>query len=323
MRALITGGAGFIGSWLSEELIQRGFVVKILDDLSSGKKENLKNLDQYGNWEFIQGSILDRNLIAGLLDDVDICFHLAAALGVRKIIDEPLSSLEINLRGTETVVNEVVSKGKQLFLASTSEIYGKNNRQPLTENSDRVLGSPLLSRWSYSEAKAIDEFLVATHGQLSNLKFIIGRFFNTVGPRQTGAYGMVLPKFVQAALLNEPLEVYGDGSQTRVFCHVKDAVKAVVNLVQTPRAHGEAFNIGGFEETSIISLARQVIQSLNSDSEIVLIPFQRAFPQGFEETFRRVPDNSKLSSLTGWNPIISLDQIIYDTAEYFKNKIVK
>lgn len=319
MKALVTGGAGFIGSWLSEELIRRGFVVNILDDFSSGNEENLKKLKEHENWEIIQGNILDRDLIGELIQDVDICFHLAAALGVRKIIDKPLSSLEINLRGTENVVHEVASRGKKLFLASTSEIYGKNSQQPLSENSDRVLGSPLLSRWSYSEAKAIDEFLVATHGQESDLKFIIGRFFNTVGPRQTGAYGMVLPKFVQAALLNEPLEVYGDGSQTRVFCHVKDAVSAVVDLVQSPSAFGEVFNIGGRQEISIIDLAKQIIIDLNSNSEVVLVPFETAFPQGFEETFRRVPDISKLTHLTGWNPSHSLKQIIYDTADYFRN----
>lgn len=319
MKVLVTGGAGFIGSWLSEELIRRGFKVKILDDFSSGNEENLKELKEHENWEIIQGNILDRDLIGELIQDVDICFHLAAALGVRKIIDEPLSSLEINLRGTENVVHEVASRGKKLFLASTSEIYGKNIEQPLSENSDRVLGSPLLSRWSYSEAKAIDEFLVATHGHVSDLKFIIGRFFNTVGPRQTGAYGMVLPKFVQAALLNEPLEVYGDGSQTRVFCHVKDAVSAVVDLVQSPSAFGEVFNIGGRQEISILDLAKQIIIDLNSNSEIVLVPFETAFPQGFEETFRRVPDISKLTHVTGWLPSHSLRQIIYDTADYFRN----
>lgn len=318
MKLLITGGAGFIGSHLAERLIEMGHLVTALDDLSTGTSSNIAQLEKNPSFEFIKGSMLDEKLIESMLSRVDGCIHLGAALGVQRILEKPYQSLVANIHGSEIAIKAAAEQGKRFFLASTSELYGKNPKQPLTEESDRVLGSPQLIRWAYSEAKALDESLaqmfMASHG----LKFVTGRFFNTVGPRQSGAYGMVLPRFVASATKNEPLVVYGDGSQSRVFCHVSDAINGVLKIFFDDKALGHAFNIGGEEEISIKELAMRVISVTNSSSSIEYLPYSKAYPEGFEETMRRVPDTSKLRKMTGWKPEFSLDGIISDIEKYLR-----
>ena len=318
MKLLITGGAGFIGSHLAERLIEMGHLVTALDDLSTGTSSNIAQLEKNPNFEFIKGSMLDEKLIESMMSRVDGCIHLGAALGVQRILEKPYQSLVANIHGSEIAIKAAAEQGKRFFLASTSELYGKNPKQPLTEESDRVLGSPQLIRWAYSEAKALDESLaqmfMASHG----LKFVTGRFFNTVGPRQSGAYGMVLPRFVASAMKNEPLLVYGDGSQSRVFCHVSDAINGVLKIFFDDKALGHAFNIGGEEEISIKELAMRVISVTNSSSSIEYLPYSKAYPEGFEETMRRVPDTSKLRKMTGWKPEFSLDGIISDIEKYLR-----
>jgi len=318
MKLLVTGGAGFIGSHLSERLIEMGHSVIALDDLSTGTSSNIALLEKSSSFEFIKGSMLDEQLVNTLIARVDGCIHLGAALGVQRILEKPYQSLVANIHGSEIAIKAAAEQGKRFFLASTSELYGKNPKQPLTEESDRLLGSPQLIRWAYSEAKALDESLaqmfMASHG----LKFVTGRFFNTVGPRQSGAYGMVLPRFVAAAMKNEPLLVYGDGSQSRVFCHVLDAINGVLKIFFDDKALGHAFNIGGEEEISIKELAMRVISVTNSSSSIEFLPYSKAYPEGFEETMRRVPDTSKLRKMSGWKPEYSLDGIISDIEKYLR-----
>jgi UDP-glucose 4-epimerase len=318
MKLLVTGGAGFIGSHLSERLIEMGHSVIALDDLSTGTSSNIALLEKSSSFEFIKGSMLDEQLVNTLIARVDGCIHLGAALGVQRILEKPYQSLVANIHGSEIAIKAAAEQGKRFFLASTSELYGKNPKQPLTEESDRLLGSPQLIRWAYSEAKALDESLaqmfMASHG----LKFVTGRFFNTVGPRQSGAYGMVLPRFVAAAMKNEPLLVYGDGSQSRVFCHVLDAINGVLKIFFDDKALGHAFNIGGEEEVSIKELAMRVISVTNSSSSIEFLPYSKAYPEGFEETMRRVPDTSKLRKMSGWKPEYSLDGIISDIEKYLR-----
>ena len=318
MKLLVTGGAGFIGSHLSERLIEMGHSVIALDDLSTGTSSNIALLEKSSSFEFIKGSMLDEQLVNTLIARVDGCIHLGAALGVQRILEKPYQSLVANIHGSEIAIKAAAEQGKRFFLASTSELYGKNPKQPLTEESDRLLGSPQLIRWAYSEAKALDESLaqmfMASHG----LKFVTGRFFNTVGPRQSGAYGMVLPRFVASAMKNEPLLVYGDGSQSRVFCHVLDAINGVLKIFFDDKALGHAFNIGGEEEVSIKELAMRVISVTNSSSRIEFLPYSKAYPEGFEETMRRVPDTSKLRKMSGWKPEYSLDGIISDIEKYLR-----
>jgi UDP-glucose 4-epimerase len=318
MKLLVTGGAGFIGSHLSERLIEMGHSVIALDDLSTGTSSNIALLEKSSSFEFIKGSMLDEQLVNTLIARVDGCIHLGAALGVQRILEKPYQSLVANIHGSEIAIKAAAEQGKRFFLASTSELYGKNPKQPLTEESDRLLGSPQLIRWAYSEAKALDESLaqmfMASHG----LKFVTGRFFNTVGPRQSGAYGMVLPRFVAAAMKNEPLLVYGDGSQSRVFCHVSDAINGVLKIFFDDKALGHAFNIGGEEEISIKELAMRVISVTNSSSSIEYLPYSKAYPEGFEETMRRVPDTAKLRKMSGWKPEFSLDGIISDIEKYLR-----
>jgi UDP-glucose 4-epimerase len=312
VKLLVTGGAGFIGSHLCESLIQLGHSVIALDDLSTGTSRNFSALQDNPDFTFVKGSILDATLVHTLMENMDGCLHLGAALGVQRILEKPYESLIANTHGTEVIVEAAAKLGKKFFLASTSELYGKNPQQPLTEESDRVIGSPQLVRWAYSEAKAIDESIVQMFYASHGLKFVTGRFFNTVGPRQSGAYGMVLPRFVAAAISNKPLRVYGDGSQTRVFCHVLDAVSGVLRVFFDDQAIGHAFNIGGEEEISMKSLAERVIELTSSSSTIDLVPYSKAYPVGFEETMRRVPDTTKLRTLTGWKPVFNLDRIIHD-----------
>jgi len=318
MKLLVTGGAGFIGSHLSEQLLESGHSVIALDNLSTGSKENISKLLGNPNFELVQASMLDEDLIRKEMERVDGCIHLGAALGVQRILERPYESLVANTHGSEIAIKAAAELGKRFFLASTSELYGKNPKQPLNEDSDRVIGSPQLVRWAYSEAKAIDESIAQMFHMSHSLKFVTGRFFNTVGPRQSGAYGMVLPRFVSAAIKNQPIAVYGDGSQSRVFCHVSDAVKAVMKIFFDDSALGNAFNIGGEEEISMRELAERVVSLTNSSSEIEYLPYAKAYPAGFEETMRRVPDTSKIRSMTGWKPEFSLDEIIKDIEKFIR-----
>ena len=318
MKILITGGAGFIGSHLAERLLAEGHPVVALDDLSTGNSKNLAHLNGKNGFEFVNGSMLDEKLMDSLMGKVEGCIHLGAALGVKRILERPYESLVANTHGTEVAVKTAVKYGAKFFLASTSELYGKNPIQPLTESSDRVIGSPQLVRWAYSEAKAIDESVVQMFSQSHGLKYVTGRFFNTVGPRQSGAYGMVLPRFVASAIKGEPITVYGDGSQTRVFCHVSDAVDGILRIFFNDHALGEAFNIGGEEEVTIGELANRVIKVTGSNSKVVYVPYEEAYPLGFEETMRRVPDTTKLRNFTGWKPQFSLDAIIKDIENYLR-----
>ena len=310
MRALITGGAGFIGSHLADYLLDRGDQVILLDDLSTGRLANISHLNGRADAEFVLGSILNADLVDNVVSRVDTIFHLAAAVGVNLIVEKPLESLMTNIRGTETVVENAHKHDKRILVMSTSEIYGKNTSDSLSEGDDRILGSPLKSRWSYSEAKAIDEILAYTYWREKGLETVIVRLFNTVGPRQTGSYGMVVPRFVGQALRNEPLTIFGDGTQTRCFCHVSDVVKGLVALSEHPEAFGKVFNLGGGEEVSIKELAERVIELAGSQSSLEFLPYDVAYEAGFEDMERRVPNTDRARQLVGFKPSTSLDDII-------------
>ena len=314
MKYLITGGAGFIGSHLAESLIARGNEVLILDNLSTGSKKNLEKIK--GKIELNNGDILDQDLVSKLVAESDYVIHLAAALGVFNIVNKPLESLKTNLQGSEVVLEACDKYRKPVLIASTSEIYGKNDKVPLNEEDDRIIGHPLKSRWSYSEAKAVDESLAYFYYLENKLPIRIVRFFNTVGPRQVGHYGMVVPRFVSAALMNEPLAVYGSGDQIRCFCHVDDAVRALLLVMDSDKAVGEVFNVGNNQQISIIELAKKVIELTGSSSSIEKIAYEKAYPEGFEDMQRRVPDISKIKQVLGWTPEINLDQIIKDIAAF-------
>ena len=317
MKYLITGGAGFIGSHLAEELISRGDQVNVFDNLSTGSANNLSGIRS--KIEFEQGDIQDKAVIDKLVADSDYVVHLAAALGVFNIVNKPLESLKINLQGSEIVLEATDRHKKPVLIASTSEVYGKNDKVPLNEEDDRIIGHPLKSRWSYSEAKAVDESLAYFYYLENKLPVRIVRFFNTVGPRQIGNYGMVVPRFVSAALKNQPLQVYGDGDQIRCFCHVDDAVRALLLVMDSDQALGNVFNIGNNQQISIIELAKKIIEITGSKSEIVKVPYSEAYPEGFEDMQRRVPDISKIKNVLGWTPQIGLDQIIKDIAAFHAN----
>ena len=310
MKYLITGGAGFIGSHLVEKLIVRGDQVVVLDNLSTGLTSNLSGIKE--KIKFEQGNILDKAVIDKLVSESDYVVHLAAALGVLNIVNKPLESLKTNLQGSEIVLEACDKYGKPALVASTSEIYGKNGKVPLNEEDDRIIGHPLKSRWSYSEAKAVDESLAYFYYIENKLPIRIVRFFNTVGPRQVGNYGMVVPRFVSAALRNEPLYVYGTGEQIRCFCHVDDAVRALLLVMDSDKAIGEVFNVGNNQQISIMELAKIVIEITGSKSSIEKIAYEKAYPEGFEDMQRRVPDISKIKRVLGWAPEINLDQIIKD-----------
>jgi UDP-glucose 4-epimerase len=317
VKYLITGGAGFIGSHLVEKLISRGDQVVVLDNLSTGSAGNLSGIRE--KFKFEQGNILDKAVVDELVSESDYVVHLAAALGVLNIVNNPLESLKTNLQGSEVVLEACDKYRKPVLIASTSEIYGKNDKVPLNEEDDRIIGHPLKSRWSYSEAKAVDESLAYFYYLENKLPIRIARFFNTVGPRQVGHYGMVVPRFVSAALKNKPLSVYGSGDQIRCFCHVDDAVRALLLVMDSDNAVGEVFNVGNNQQVTIMDLAKKVIELTGSSSTIEKIAYEKAYPEGFEDMQRRVPDISKIKRVLGWTPEINLDQIIKDTAA-FKTK---
>jgi len=314
MRVFITGGAGFIGSHLCDALVAEGKEITILDNLSTGSKKNIAHLE--GKIKVFQGDIRDQKLVESLVEGSDLVLHMAAALGVDNILENPIESISTNFYGSEMVLNASTKYDKRIIIASTSEIYGKNPKQPLTETDDRVIGSPQKLRWSYSDAKALEEASAHFLHTTKKLRVTTIRFFNTVGPRQTGKYGMVIPRFVKAALENEPLKVFGDGSQSRVFCHVKDTIKAVLLLAGTNKSIGEVFNIGGKGEITILELAKIIIKQTNSNSEITFADYKDAYAIGFEDMTRRVPDVSKIKLFTGWEPEIDLKTIISDVANY-------
>ncbi len=319
MKYLITGGAGFIGSHVADALVARGDSVVILDNLSTGNSHNIEELIGNPSVSFFNGSILDRDLVDQLVADVDHVLHLAAAVGVFNIVDKPLESLRINLNGTENVLEACDRFSRPVLIASSSEIYGKNGGGPLNEESDRIVGSPLKSRWSYSEAKAIDESLGYFYFSEKGLAVRIVRFFNTVGPRQVGSYGMVLPRFVAAAIKGEPLDVYGTGEQSRCFCHVADAVAGLLSVIDSPATIGQVYNIGNDREISIADLAKLVIAQTHSSSVGAHKSYEDAYGAGFEDMQRRIPDISKIKAATGWAPTRSLETIIDDIAGYVQH----
>jgi len=312
MRVFITGGAGFIGSHLADHYVNAGHEVSLLDNFSTGSQTNIAHLA--GTVKTIDGDIRNIELIDQLTKDADLVLHMAAALGVNTILESPLESMSTNITGSEVVLLAAAKYNKRIIIASTSEIYGKNPKQPLSETDDRVVGAPQKIRWTYSDAKAIEEAMAFALHQEKKLAVTTVRLFNTVGPRQTGRYGMVVPRFVQAALNNEPITIYGDGNQSRVFCHVADAVQAISTIAQTDSTIGDVYNVGGIGEVSIKELAKKVIAITGSKSTITFTSYSDAYPAGFEDIQRRVPDISKIKSAIDWSPTKDLDQIISDIA---------
>ena len=318
MKVLITGGAGFIGSHLADELLKNKHQVIALDNLSTGRLENVVHLKENHNFELVVGTVLNEHLVDKFAERADVIFHLAAAVGVELIVKRPLESLTTNIKGSEMVLEMAYRYNKKILITSTSEIYGKNVKGPLKETDDRILGSPLKTRWSYSTAKAVDEMLAYVYWKEKKVPSIIVRLFNTVGSRQTGAYGMVVPRFISQALKNEPITVYGTGKQSRCFIHVKDVVKALSKLIEEPGAVGEVFNIGSQEEITIENLAKEIIKITKSKPPIKYIPYDKAYEEGFEDMQRRVPDTSKINKLIGFKPTYSLAEIIKDIVRYIK-----
>ena len=313
MRVFITGGGGFIGSHLADHYVAAGHQVTILDNFSTGSKTNIAYLE--GKVTTFDGDIRNIELVESVTKDTDLVLHMAAALGVNTILESPLESMSTNITGSEVVLNAAAKFSKRIIIASTSEIYGKNPKQPLSETDDRVVGAPQKIRWTYSDAKAIEEAMAFALFQEKNLPVTTVRLFNTVGPRQTGRYGMVVPRFVHAALKNEPITIYGDGTQSRVFCHVADAVQAIATMTATDSTIGNVYNVGGTGEVTIKQLAEQVLAVTGSQSQITYTPYSDAYPAGFEDIQRRVPDISKVKSAINWAPTKDLKQIISDIAE--------
>jgi UDP-glucose 4-epimerase len=318
--ALITGGSGFIGSHLSEALLDSGHEVLILDNLSTGSIDNIAHLKGRAGFEYFIDTFNNEPLLAELIDRSDVVFHLAAAVGVKLIVEQPVYTIETNVHGTEVVLKHANKKKKLVVIASTSEVYGKSEDVPFREDSDLVLGPTPKHRWAYACSKALDEFLALAYWKERKLPVIIVRFFNTVGPRQTGTYGMVIPNFVRQALAGESITVFGDGQQTRSFSHVADVVGALLKLVVEPRAIGQVINIGNTQEVSIRALAERVRQLSGSNSPIKLVPYDEAYESGFEDMPRRVPDLTKIEGLIGYRPRYSLDDILAQVIEYFRNK---
>jgi UDP-glucose 4-epimerase len=315
VRFLITGGAGFIGSHLADELLARGDRVHVLDDLSTGSIENIQHLKRNPGFQYTIDSAANAPVVAELVDEADVVYHLAAAVGVELIVNSPVRTLETNVHCTEVVLTHANKKQKPVFIASTSEVYGKSSALPFREDGDLLMGPTFKGRWAYACSKAIDEFLGLAYYKERQLPTVIGRLFNTVGPRQTGRYGMVVPSLVRQALAGQPLTVYGDGNQQRCFCHVEDVVRGLADLMRVEAAYGEVFNIGSTEELSILDLAERVRAATSSSSEITLVPYEEAYEEGFEDMQRRIPDTSKLRGLIGWSPTKDLDQILADVIE--------
>jgi UDP-glucose 4-epimerase len=320
LRFLITGGAGFIGSHLAERLLSRGDRVVLLDNLSTGSMDNIRHLKTFDNMEYHLDNIENRQLVAELVDDADAVIHLAAAVGVRLIVESPVRTIETNVNGTQRILEAACKKRKLVLTASTSEVYGKNTNVPFHEDADLVLGPTTKGRWSYAASKALDEFLALSYWKEKQLPVIVVRLFNTVGPRQTGRYGMVLPSFVKAALDNSPISIYGDGKQSRCFCDVRDTVESLVRLIDTPHSIGEVVNVGNTEEVSIEQLAQRVKQRTSSQSAIEYVPYDKAYEPGFEDMMRRVPCVDKLEALTSFRPRTSLNEIIDRVAAFFREK---
>jgi len=320
LRFLITGGAGFIGSHLAERLLDRGDRVILLDNLSTGSVENIRHLKSSPHLEYHLDNIENRQLLAELVDDADVIVHLAAAVGVKLIVESPVKTIETNVNGTQMVLEAACKKKKLVLSASTSEVYGKSTNIPFREDADLVLGPTTKGRWSYAASKALDEFLALSYWKEKKLPVIVARLFNTVGPRQTGRYGMVLPNFVKSALENTPITVYGNGKQSRCFCDVRDTIEGLLRLMQTPRAIGEVVNVGNTEEISIEDLAHRVKERTASSSPIEYVPYDQAYEPGFEDMVRRVPCVEKLEALTGFRPCISLNEIIDRVALHFQQR---
>jgi UDP-glucose 4-epimerase len=319
MKTLITGGAGFIGSHLVEYLISKGEQVVVLDDFTGSKEGNLSSSINHEFVEVVNGSILDQNLVTELMQSVSKCYHLAAVLGVERINTDPIKSLDVNIRGSEIVLSTASKFKVRTLITSSSEVYGRNPKMPLSEESDRVLGSPKVARWSYSEAKAIDEFYAFELNKKDSFEVTIARLFNTIGSRQNGSYGMVLPRFVKAALNNQPLTVHGNGTQSRSFCAVSDVVIALDQLINSTKSKGQAYNVGSTNEISIKDLALKVIKQTGSNSKLLYKNHSDVFGENFEEPARRVPDISKIFKTINWQPKKSLDEIIIEVAEYMKS----
>jgi UDP-glucose 4-epimerase len=320
LRYLITGGAGFIGSHLAERLLENGQRVVLLDNLSTGSMENIHHLKGSDHLEYHLDGIENRHLLSELVDDADVIVHFAAAVGVKLIVESPVRTIETNVNGTQLVLEAASKKKKLVLLASTSEVYGKSTQLPFREDADLVLGPTTKGRWSYAASKALDEFLAIAYWKEKKQPVIVVRFFNTVGPRQTGRYGMVLPNFVKRALKHEPIEVYGNGKQSRCFCDVRDSVEALLRLIPLERAIGEVINIGNTEEVTIEGLAKMVKERTNSSSPIHFVPYDKAYEPGFEDMMRRVPSLDKLHSLTGFRPQSGLAEIIDRVAAYYRQK---
>ena len=318
-RSLITGGAGFVGSHLAEELLRRGDEVFVIDDLSTGRIDNIEPLKRNPKFHYVIDSVHNERVLAEWIDRCDVVYHLAAAVGVKLIVESPVNTIETNVHGTEVVLKLANKKKKKVLITSTSEVYGKSTAVPFREDQDLVLGPTTKGRWSYACSKAIDEFLAIAYWHEKRLPVIIVRLFNTVGPRQTGRYGMVIPNFVQQALSNEPITVYGDGEQSRAFGYVGDIARALADLARHPQAVGEVFNIGNTTEITMNALAERIRQMTGSLSEIVHIPYDRAYEQGFEDMPRRVPDISKIQRLTGYQPSVELDEILERVIADFRN----
>lgn len=321
MRALITGGAGFIGSHLAETLLQRGWQVQIIDDLSTGSIENIEHLKDHPNFSYTLDTVFNRSLMLELVDRADVIFHLAAAVGVRLIVEEPVRTIETNIKTTEVVLELASEKKKPVLISSTSEVYGKLDKERFSEEDDLVLGPTSRARWCYAASKIIDEFLAKAYWKEKGLPTVIVRIFNTIGPRQTGEYGMVVPRFVRQALTGEPITVYGDGKQRRSFIWVGDVVDAIIALVQEPKAYGEVFNIGHTEDISIYELACLVKELTNSRSEIVFVPYEQAYEAGFEDMSHRLPDLTKIQKLIGYRPTLRLHEMLKRIIAYERERL--
>jgi len=320
MKALITGGAGFIGSHLAEELLNNGHQVFLIDDLSTGSIDNIEHLKNHKDFSYTIDTILNAPVLAELIDKCDVVFHMAAAVGVMLIVENPVRTIETNIKGTEAVLMHANKKKKKVIIASTSEVYGKSDQKTFKEDGDLILGPTTKGRWSYACSKAIDEFLALAYWKEKKLPVVITRLFNVVGPRQTGRYGMVIPRLVKQALQNKPITVFGDGKQSRCFAHVKDAVDAIIKLSATEKAIGEVINLGNDKEIPIEELAKKIKKAARSKSEIRYIPYSEAYEEGFEDMRRRVPDLAKIKKLIGYKSKYSLDNIIKDVIEYYKGR---